>query len=122
MALFSFFGKKERQADTPGLGSQALPDEIKRSLPVQDNVILQREIEQIKAQRDIARKTAEKIDAIESEIARDILKAPQPEAAGSGHVGNEPVPAAPPSTNPFQPTILTLSSEQRVLLRDEKDN
>ncbi len=94
---------------------------MKQSSPTDRNADVQREAEQIRAQRDIARQTAEKIDAIESEFARDILKAPPAVAeADGGEEISQPEQTAP-STNPFQPTILALSSEQRTLLLDDKD-
>lgn len=121
MALFSFNGKRDQQPDTSGLPNAVSSREMKPSSSAEKNVATQLEAEQVRARRDIARQTTEKIDAIESEFARDILKAP-PAVAKAGDAGESSLSAqAAPSTNPFQPTILALSSEQRTLLLDDKD-
>lgn len=121
MALFSFNGKRDQQPDTPRLPNAVLPEEMKQSSSAEKNVATQQEAEQVRARRDIARQTAEKIDAIESEFARDILRAPPVVAEDDNvHENRQPEQTAP-STNPFQPTILALSSEQRTLLLDDKD-
>lgn len=125
MALFSYFGKKDRQPD--GLsGSQEAPiDSANSVLPALDEPAVKSEAEQVRAQRDAARMTAEKIDAIESEIARDILKAPTPaaDAPATGEAArwtpvkkNETNPS-----NPFQSTIIQVGIDQRNALREELD-
>ena len=121
MALFSFFGKKDRQPDNPGENENPLLDDPGRLSREQDELAAWREAEQLRAQRDIARITAEKIDAIESEIARDILKSPHAHALDSAAESKTPPPAES-STDPFQSTVIRPDIDGQTLLRDDFDD
>lgn len=77
MGLFSIFkGKKDRQPDGPDTG----PESRLRGEP--SRLIVDGDAERAR-QREIARATAAKIDAIESAMADDIFNTPEP-AWGSG--------------------------------------
>jgi ABC-type transporter Mla MlaB component len=80
VGLFSIFkGKKDRQPDSPDTG----PESRLRGEP--SRLIVDGDAERAR-QREIARATAAKIDAIESAMADDIFNTPEP-AWGSGRRG-----------------------------------
>jgi len=80
VGLFSIFkGKKDRQPDSPETG----PESRLRGEP--SRLIVDGDAERAR-QREIARATAAKIDAIESAMADDIFNTPEP-AWGSGRRG-----------------------------------
>jgi ABC-type transporter Mla MlaB component len=80
VGLFSIFkGKKDRQPDSPDTG----PETRLRGEP--SRLIVDGDAERAR-QREIARATAAKIDAIESAMADDIFNTPEP-AWGSGRRG-----------------------------------
>ncbi len=128
MALFSIFGKKTRQPDSPEAGNEA-PVEQSAQAPVttQAEDAIGREPGSQKSQRDIARMTAEKIDAIESEIARDILKAPKPKAgevpegaSAQTPADDRPSPEYAP-TNLFHTTLIRVDKETMILFKEDMD-
>lgn len=129
MPFFSIFGKKKSPAEP---GENQLENAAIDPIPEVDQSSAPVELEspsQI-SQRDLARRTAEKIDAIESEITRDILKAPtvpaepmpQAEAPASQTAAAQPQPAddyAP--TDLFRSTELRIDKETLLLFQHELD-
>lgn len=118
MALFSIFGKKTQQSDDPTADKSAAEAGA-------DDVLM-RQSDSIKSRRDAARKTAEKIDAIESEITRDILKNPPPkrgvgEAAGVKALPNDDVDSDYPSSNLFHTTLIRVDKETMILFKEDMD-
>lgn len=95
MGIFSFLGKKDRQADTPE------PDmEASRRKRENDPA---RTATRNSQQRDAARATARKIDAIESEmtseLGRPARKAAAPASVAPATVTPPPVVTAPPANS-----------------------
>lgn len=127
MALFSFFGKKQQHPKNPEGAKNVPAVESQQELaptPIDDAV--EREANHSRMHRDIARMTAEKIDAIESEIARDILKSPTSTETGSPvEPKNEGASAATveeyPPTNLFHTTLVRVDKETQILFREDMD-
>jgi len=129
VALFSFFGKKNRPPDHPDDAN-----DVPASEPGQDIVSVQiedpaeREVIHQRKYRDIARMTAEKIDAIESEIARDILKVPSaaptlPETVEETVIQGEVEDAEndQPANSIFHITLIRMDKETRILFKEDMD-
>ena len=117
MALFSIFGKKPQQVSEleaeKNAAEQAADDAASR--PSDDSM---------RSRRDAARKTAEKIDAIESEIARDILKNPARRATDSAPpkgLPNDETDADYPSSNLFHTTLIRVDRETMILFKEDMD-
>lgn len=125
MALFSFFGKKKSQADNSVEPKDSLPTEPKQeSAPVEDAA--EPEAHGIlRTQRDIARMTAEKIDAIEFEIARDILKSPKSsETSSTADASSEESALLSADDSPnslFHTTLIRVDKETMILFREDMD-
>ena len=120
MALFYFLGKKKRQPDETVEDKEPLVEELVPSSTEDEELAAWREAEQIRMQRDIARMTAEKIDAIESEIARDILKAAPLVANTIPTEETTKQAASKPATDAFQATIIRQDISVETLLLDEQ--
>lgn len=122
MALFSFFGKKKQPSGKPEeelkahAGMQEPPPSREK-----DYAAIQRESMQLQEHRQIARMTTEKIDAIESEIARDFLKAPPVAERSEDGAGSRHAPAEK-SIDPFQATIIRADLTQSTVLRTDLDD
>lgn len=133
MALFSFFGKKKSQAVNLAKAKDATPVETQQesapeSAPeptLVDDTIEREANGLIRTQRDIARMTAEKIDAIESEIARDILKSPSSSKSGSTddtRIEENSDPTTEDSPNSlFHTTLIRVDKETMILFREDMD-
>ena len=128
MALFSIFGKKPRQPDAPESGTEApVEPPAVASVATQAEETIVRESGSQRSQRDIARMTAEKIDAIESEIARDILKAPKAKAGDTAEATSDLATAddktAPDyaPTNLFHTTLIRVDKETMILFKEDMD-
>jgi len=124
VALFSFFGKKDRQPDESVEDKESLIEEPAQLSPEDEDLAAWREAEQLRLQRDIARMTAEKIDAIESEIARDILKAPSltSDTIPAEEPKMAPAPAAKTAADDaFQATIIRHDVNERSMLLEDSD-
>jgi len=125
LALFSFFGKKKSQADNSVEAKDVSQTEPKKEpAPVEDTT----ETEAhgiLRAQRDIARMTSEKIDAIESEIARDILKSPKSsETSSTADAGSEEAAVLSGDDSPnslFHTTLIRVDKETMILFREDMD-
>ena len=125
MALFSIFGKKPGQPDSTVAGNTA-PDAGQDSLASPTEESTSRESPNQRSRRDIARITAEKIDAIESEIARDILKSPRIGASAEEETPDKPGSEednspeyAPP--NLFHTTLIRVDKETKILFKEDMD-
>jgi hypothetical protein len=125
VALFSLFGKKKQPSKNQAGGkdvSTGEPQQEAAPTPVDDAA--EREATNSRMHRDIARMTAEKIDAIESEITRDILKAPTPTETGTSTVPkSEAKPAVDESqsSNLFHTTLVRVDKETMILFREDMD-
>jgi len=111
VALFSIFGKKNQQSEDGSTESVA------------DDAVM-RQSDSIKLRREAARKTAEKIDAIESEITRDILKNPAPRKQGEASVQGLPNDDADgdyPSSNLFHTTLIRVDRETMIMFKEDMD-
>lgn len=115
MALFSIFGKKTAQTD----GSPA--DTAREAPPAAADSTAVREQAGQRAQRELARITSEKIDAIESEIARDILKAPQPKGGKPAAADASEKPDDSISTELFHTTLIRVDKETMILFKEDMD-
>ena len=116
MALFSIFGKKPQQPGDPATEKNAAEQTA-------DDPAF-RQSDSAQSRRDAARKTAEKIDAIESEIARDILKNParrSTDAAPVKGLPNDEVDADYPSSNLFHTTLIRVDRETLILFKEDMD-
>lgn len=104
--------------------------------PVSDNPVSvqpldaeEREAGQQRIQRDAARLTAEKIDAIEFEIARDILRSPPPPAPDKSaakvvdtdgkSTEDDPQLDDFATTNLFHSTLIRVDKETMILFKDD---
>jgi hypothetical protein len=121
--MFSIFGKKPQSDDTAG--EKGTPEQAQRSVPPQPEDGAMRQSDSMKSRRDAARKTAEKIDAIESEITRDILKTP---ARRSGDVSdaakglpNDDTDGDYPSSNLFHTTLIRVDRETLIMFKEDMD-
>ena len=127
MALFSFFGKKKSLTSNPVEekdNTPVAPQQEANLAPVDDAI--EREADGLlRTQREIARITAEKIDAIESEIARDILKSPaSPHAELAADAGDAIKPAHTAEHSPnsmFHTTLVRLDKETMILFKEDMD-
>jgi hypothetical protein len=126
VALFSFFAKKNKQPENPERETVNPAEEVQQDstlLPNDDAA--EREALSLRMQRDIARMTAEKIDAIESEIARDILKTPISTTAPPAET--QPEEKTPPaadenlSAGVFHATLVRIDKETRILFKEDMD-
>lgn len=105
MGIFSFLGKKDRQADTAESDKEA-PRRSRENDPARSSGA--RNASRNLQQRDAARATAEKIDAIESEMTSELGRQPQKTADQTGAApakavapaGADAQPANTPSTGP----------------------
>lgn len=116
MALFSIFGKKPQQPDDQ-VGEKSAAEQAA------DDAAL-RQSDSMKSRRDAARKTAEKIDAIESEITRDILKSPSRRAEGADGVKglpNDETDSDYPSSNLFHTTLIRVDRETMIMFKEDMD-
>ena len=119
MALFSIFGKKTQQSDD-------VPAEKASSEQAVDDAVL-RQSDSMQSRREAARKTAEKIDAIESEIAKDILKNPvsrrdgEPVSAAKGLSSDDPEDGDYPSSNLFHTTLIRVDRETMIMFKEDMD-
>lgn len=129
MALFSFFGKKKSQAENLAEAKDATSVESQQESapePASVNDTIERETNGVlRTQRNIARMTAEKIDAIESEIARDILKYPSSSQFGSADDSSTEEIADPTtedsSNSLFHTTLIRVDKETMILFREDMD-
>lgn len=125
MALFSFFGKRKLQAENSAEAKDAAPVEPQQEpAPAPPNETVESEANGIlREQRNIARMTAEKIDAIESEIARDILKSPTQSGAATEADDEENLdPTSEDSPNSlFHTTLIRVDKETMILFREDMD-
>ncbi len=126
MALFSFFNKNTQQPENPEDAKAAPavePEQEPVHLPIEDAT--EREVNDLRTQQDIRRITVEKIDAIESEIARDILKAPPPVTPDTlpktKAKENVDTPTDYQSTALFQTTLVRVDKETMILFPEDMD-
>ncbi len=117
MALFSIFGKKPQQAGELDAEKNTAEQAVDDAAPRQSD-------DTMRSRRDAARKTAEKIDAIESEIARDILKNPARRASDTAAVKglpNDEPDTDYPSSNLFHTTLIRVDRETMILFKEDMD-
>lgn len=99
MGIFSFLGKKDSQPDTPESGKDTLRRKREAApSPIDANRTSARNSQQ----RDVARATAKKIDAIESEMTSELTRTPQTAGTRPGH-GALQRPAAAVSAQASEP-------------------
>jgi hypothetical protein len=119
VALFSIFGKKPQQSDD-------VPAENASAEQAVEDVVL-RQSDSMQSRREAARKTAEKIDAIESEITRDILRNPASRkgAEAASHAKSPPQDDLEdsdyPSSNLFHTTLIRVDRETMIMFKEDMD-
>lgn len=124
MALFSLFGKKNASPDATEGVKEASPAENTRERETVADAPVMRESPSQRAHRDLARITAEKIDAIESEITRDILKSgPKSTMKAAAPVIPEhtETPSDSVSTDLFHTTLIRVDKETMILFKEDMD-
>ena len=112
MGLFSRFRKNDTRPDDP----EALRLQREQDAADAARLIANSETERLR-QREIARATTMKIDAIEAAMASDIFNTPEP-AWGSGPRRNARAPSAADGTPP--PTLALLDQPTTELLSEEE--